>query len=231
MSRDRILQRIRRIQGDSTKLPDRYPDFPAIKDPIERFRQEAERVSTIVLDGRKPSSPEEQLEQVLAETGWESLYWQGQVVLERHGISFRPPAPGDDRLLFVSHHPGGRISRPLPLETIPYDRPTLAGAGVSVGSALWGVAETGTTVESTAGGWGRILPILPPVHVVLLQAADLVDHHLTLFSRLEPGLRESAQVLMTGPSRTADIEKVLILGVHGPQRLYVILTDTPTAVD
>jgi L-lactate dehydrogenase complex protein LldG len=66
--------------------------------------------------------------------------------------------------------------------------------------------------------------VLPPVHVAFLCQADLLMNHAEFFARVKLGEKESYQVLVTGPSRTADIEKTLVLGVHGPRRHYVVLT-------
>ncbi|RPJ83378.1 MAG: lactate utilization protein B/C, partial [Acidobacteria bacterium] len=72
---------------------------------------------------------------------------------------------------------------------------------------------------------GRLLPVLAPVHVAFLRRQDLLMNHADFFSSVKLGDAESYLVLVTGPSRTADIEKTLVLGVHGPQKHYVILTE------
>jgi L-lactate dehydrogenase complex protein LldG len=95
---------------------------------------------------------------------------------------------------------------------------------LSAGHAYRGIAETGTVVQRTVPGTGRLLAVLPPAHVVFLSERDLLMNHADFFREVRPGEEGSYLVLVTGPSRTADIEKTLVLGVHGPQRHYVVLT-------
>jgi len=70
----------------------------------------------------------------------------------------------------------------------------------------------------------RLVSLVPPVHIAIIDASEIVA---TLGEALA-GLRQDEQVspivtLVTGPSRTADIELTLAIGVHGPQELYVIV--------
>ncbi len=89
--------------------------------------------------------------------------------------------------------------------------------------ALWAIAETGSIFESTGPGKSRVSPILTPVHVVILKRSRILATQGDFFQLPDLGKTGSAQIIMTGPSRTADIEKVLTLGAHGPKQLYVIL--------
>lgn len=97
-------------------------------------------------------------------------------------------------------------------------------ADVGISGALAGIAETGTVVLQSGVGKSREVTLLPPVHIVLLETADLVtDIHV--FTRdLERGL-PSNTVFISGPSKSADIEQTLAVGVHGPKRFVVILVD------
>ena len=73
-------------------------------------------------------------------------------------------------------------------------------------------------------GVGRLLSVLPASHLVLLSERDILMNGKELFDRLRLGEEGSALTLVTGPSRTADIEKTLVVGVHGPKKLFVMLT-------
>jgi len=103
-----------------------------------------------------------------------------------------------------------------------------ADAGITVCEAL--VARTGSILLSSALPSGRVLSIFPPVHICVAYTSQLVydiDEALKLMqSRYSENL-PSFISLATGPSRTADIEKTLVLGAHGPKEVYVFLIETP----
>jgi len=90
------------------------------------------------------------------------------------------------------------------------------------------VARTGSVLTSSALGGGRRLTIYPPVHVVVAFASQIVPdigEGLAYLQQLHPDGLPSLLTLVTGPSRTADIEKTLVLGAHGPKELHVVLID------
>jgi L-lactate dehydrogenase complex protein LldF len=90
--------------------------------------------------------------------------------------------------------------------------------------ALAGIAETGTLV--LPGGPGRPLTasLLPEIHLAVLRSQDILEH-LEQALRLPEVRQASCTVLITGPSRTADIEMTLTIGVHGPRALVVFIVE------
>lgn len=87
------------------------------------------------------------------------------------------------------------------------------------------VAQTGSVMVSGACG-GRGASIVAPVHIVVAKASQLVSTLEDAFARVrerETAAKNSYLCLITGSSRTADIEKILVMGAHGPRRLVVIL--------
>lgn len=99
-------------------------------------------------------------------------------------------------------------------------------AGVT--TADYGVAETGTLALVSGGERHRLISLLPPVHVCLLGTDRLLPVLGSLLERVRAGGPEGtalphALTLISGPSRTADIEQTLTTGVHGPHRLHVLL--------
>jgi L-lactate utilization protein LutC len=86
------------------------------------------------------------------------------------------------------------------------------------------VAQTGSILVSTRSAGGRALSVLPATHLVVARRDQLVPDLATGIARLRErygGHWPSAVSLITGPSRTADIEKILVMGAHGPKRLAV----------
>jgi len=101
----------------------------------------------------------------------------------------------------------------------------------SVSHALAGAAETGTIVLTSGGDNPTSLNFLPDNHIVVIEAKDVAGDYETTWQRLRDkfgdGVMPRAVNLITGPSRSADIEQTLILGAHGPRRLHVIVVGEP----
>lgn len=107
---------------------------------------------------------------------------------------------------------------------------TIAQVGVGITRAVLGVAETGSILIHLNEVDGHLLTMLPEIHVALLPQDAVVDsleegllvtRYLILRSHAQS--RPSYLSWVTGPSRTADIERVLTIGVHGPRELHVFL--------
>ena len=98
----------------------------------------------------------------------------------------------------------------------------------SVSHAFAAVAETGTLVLASGRDNPTTLNFLPDNHIVVVDASDIVADFESAFARLRAcyGERQLPRVvnMITGPSRSADIEQTLILGAHGPRRLHVIIS-------
>lgn len=101
-----------------------------------------------------------------------------------------------------------------------------AEVGFTLCEAL--VARNGSVLVSNAGAGGRRLSIYPPVHIVLAYTSQLVmdvKDALLLMKQKYDNQVPSMLSFITGPSRTADIEKTQVLGAHGPKELFVFLLD------
>jgi L-lactate dehydrogenase complex protein LldG len=101
---------------------------------------------------------------------------------------------------------------------------------VALSHAFTGVAESGTLVLTSGEDNPTTLNFLPDTHVVVIDAADIVGDYESAWDRLREtfaGAMPRTVNMITGPSRSADIEQTLILGAHGPRRLHVIVVDRP----
>jgi len=114
---------------------------------------------------------------------------------------------------------------------VPYDRPieelkTTLFNDVDAGftTTRCAIADTGTLVLWPSPDEPRLLSLVPPLHVALLSAATIRDTLLSVMrdEGWAKGLPPNV-VLVSGPSKTADIEQTLAYGVHGPKRLVVVL--------
>ena len=120
--------------------------------------------------------------------------------------------------------------RSLGIETMRGQMRELAAADVGVTGAACAIAATGTLVLEMGEGRTRAASLLPPVHIALIRANQLVPRLEDYISQQrKQGLQAfhegSNVVLLTGASRTADIEMNVVYGAHGPLELHVIIID------
>jgi L-lactate dehydrogenase complex protein LldG len=98
---------------------------------------------------------------------------------------------------------------------------------VSVSHAFAGVAETGTLVMASGPDNPTTLNFLPDTHIVVVDAKDIAGDYETVWARVREifGIEALPRAInmITGPSRSADIAQILILGAHGPRRLHVLI--------
>lgn len=232
MSRSKILSRIQKALKESEvrpTLPSAFTANSRVTELETRFEKELVKAGGSMLQGKNRVQLELALRQIFADIEPMEVVWENILVLEKLGISFdRIARPAENErssgTVWFSRHSSRCFDLPVKIRPAEATSDRLASVDLSVSSSVWGIAETGTVVECTAEKRSRVLPVLPPAHVSLLSvqrlAADLADF-LGQVDLLSQG---SSLTLVTGPSRTADIEKTLVLGVHGPGRLWVILT-------
>ena len=113
---------------------------------------------------------------------------------------------------------------PAPQDLFNYD--------VGITAAQAAIAETGTLVLVAESERHRLVSLLPPVHIAIVHARNVVLTIADALSQLrseDPKEMSRAITFITGPSRTADIELTLTVGVHGPKELYVIVINDQAA--
>jgi L-lactate dehydrogenase complex protein LldG len=96
-----------------------------------------------------------------------------------------------------------------------------ADLGITGVTAL--IAETGTLVLCCRPDEPRSVSLLPPVHIALARRSQIVADLFDLFEARQKEVMPACMTLITGPSKTGDIELQLVTGVHGPGRLHVVL--------
>jgi L-lactate dehydrogenase complex protein LldG len=105
------------------------------------------------------------------------------------------------------------------------DREGLLNADAGLTTAQIGIAESGTLALIGDVEKHRLVSLVPPIHVAILKRENIVGTMSEALAKLENnGIPSSLITFVTGPSRTADIELQLVLGVHGPRELRIILT-------
>jgi len=128
---------------------------------------------------------------------------------------------------------GLEAAKPADLELRVYDRPIetwqlelFNDIDASLTSTLGGIAETGSLVLWPTPDEPRLMSLVPPLHLVVLRVDQLHDTLLQVVrkQRWSQGMPTNA-LLISGPSKTADIEQTLVFGAHGPRELVVLLVD------
>jgi L-lactate dehydrogenase complex protein LldG len=115
------------------------------------------------------------------------------------------------------------VTRLLPERLVDLSRDDLFSCDAGVTTAQWGIAETGTLVLESARERSRLASLVPPVHVAILSTRCICPSLGDALARVDPA--SHAITLITGPSRTSDIELTLVVGVHGPQTVHVLLLE------
>jgi L-lactate dehydrogenase complex protein LldG len=163
-------------------------------------------------------------------------------------VASEDAVPGEvARYLAAENLPAELVMAPdAGLDAIPWDaRPLLrirrgraeAGDAVSLTGCLAAVAETGTLMLVSGAASPTTLNFLPDTHIVVLRAGQVVASYEDGWDLIRahcgdaPAAWPRTVNLITGPSRTGDIEQRIQLGAHGPRRLHVVLVEEPAATD
>jgi len=106
-----------------------------------------------------------------------------------------------------------------------FDKAKLEQCQIGISTCFAIVAQTGSVAVTAQSTGGRALTVLPPHHIVLATADQVVPHLPALWAKFaaSPDRASSMISLISGPSRTGDIERILVLGAHGPKKLTIVL--------
>jgi L-lactate dehydrogenase complex protein LldG len=116
------------------------------------------------------------------------------------------------------------LARQVPGLTFDVTRERADGAKVGISQAEWAISATGTLVMDAMAVETRLASSLPVIHLAVVPTDGIQPDMAAVFTRLHPG-HSNYISMITGPSRTADIERVLTIGVHGPARLVILFVD------
>lgn len=98
-------------------------------------------------------------------------------------------------------------------------------ADLGVSGVEFGVAETASVLQDASAIESRLVSTLPPVHAVFLNSRNILPAMADALEAVARVFDRGYLSFVTGPSRTADIERVLTIGVHGPSRFIIIAVD------
>ena len=205
MTRDAILNRLKE-NAQMTPLPAPWRSRQDFADLAAQFEQALTAVHGEVVRADSLDTAVSALADLIAELGVKTAVANDEEPL----TSLNLPETFPD----VQWHTVGQSEGDL--------REFCAAADLGLSSGDAGLAETGSIIISSGPDKSRLATLLPPVHVVLLPTGKLTSDLFTwTAARHTPP--PSNVTLVSGPSKTADIEQTLAIGVHGPKRFIVIL--------
>jgi len=203
-ARDTILKKIKQALKQSVPVPfpatQPLPPYPALQqEPALEF---AERFAN--LQGRFSYCSSEaelvtQLNALAEKRKWEKIFCREAALREMLNTSGFP----------FNYHP------------------TLADCDAAITGCEYLVARTGSILLSSAGESGRTVSVYAPIHICIAYSHQVVEDIADGLEKvlLQNPTYPSLLTLATGPSRTADIEKTLVVGVHGPKEVFCFLID------
>lgn len=205
-SKENILKKIRKALSQSTPVPfpqsegNNSPFEPASQDPEIEFAEQFTKLGgkfIFCMDHRELAA---QLNGLAAHQGWKQIICREEKL--KNTLKENQFASFSDS--------------------------DLASSDAAITTCELLVARTGSILLSSAGASGRTVSVYTPIHICIAYTDQLVydirDGLVLLKEKYQQHL-PSLISLATGPSRTADIEKTLVVGVHGPKEVYVFLVD------
>lgn len=239
----RLPELIKKFSEEATKAGAHVYQVAKSQEALETIEKILQRTKAeLVVKSKSMVSEEIQLNSFLEKKGYKIIEtdlgeWIIQLAKEKPSHITAPALhkTKEEVAQLLSRHLGKDVP-PEPKEMVRLAREEMRKhfmeADIGISGANLAVAESGTLVIISNEGNARLATSLPPIHIALVTTEKFVEtleQAVTLIKSLIPassGLKMTAYVsFITGPSRTTDIEKELVIGVHGPQELHVIILD------
>lgn len=208
-SREKVLKKVRHALIYKTDNPFPHVDFdssvykPMNDTPDVNFAQEFARAGGVFIYCENEAEVAATLSALNTECNWQNIYCT------------------EPELQYL-----------LTLAGVPFDsdEESLQNLNVGITGCEFLISRLGSIMVSSRNS--RRLNVYPETHVVIAYVNQLVDDLKDAFDAVQKkysGKLPSMLSVITGPSRTADIEKTLVMGAHGPRQLFVILVETPAS--
>jgi L-lactate dehydrogenase complex protein LldG len=123
-----------------------------------------------------------------------------------------------------------QLSERVPGLSFEVTRERAADSKVGISQLDWAMANTGSLIQDAALVDRRLVSTLPNIHIAIVESNRLLPDMPAVFSKIRPEQTNYISFI-TGPSRTADIERVLTIGVHGPEKLIIVFVDDMAGVN
>jgi L-lactate dehydrogenase complex protein LldG len=207
-AREEILARLKAAQDKRGEIELEKPDFtspvylPLKENLAEEFQEKLEFVGGRFISSASIDEAIQKLQEIIRENQWENIFCK------------------DDML---QKYFSGKIE-------FAADNQSFEHMKVGITRCEFLVAHLGAVLVSSAQASGRRLHVFPEIHVIFAhegQLTDFLESGLQKIKEKYDGSLPSLISVITGPSRTADIEKTLVMGMHGPKSLLVFLCKKP----
>lgn len=216
-SRDRIFARLKSAAGSAAATVAQPEPLP----PVEYSRQEKIDKLKALMEAMRTEV------HITSEHQWLNLL---EDILRQRNINdllYGPRSPIGEALQQKWQDSGDGLP-----ELVPYDdeieniKERVFNVAAGITSTRGGIAETGALILWSSEEEPRLMSLVPPIHIAVLQADTIYSSLLEVMQKENWAANMPTNAfLISGPSKTADIELVLAFGVHGPRELIVLLID------
>jgi L-lactate dehydrogenase complex protein LldG len=224
-SRESSLARVRTAAAAGRQYRVHPRPFPpdagyqgAGDDLVGRFVEEVRAVGGLPQVAADRAAARAAVAAILRDCGArQALCWQ-HPALDRLGLAELLAEQGVERVDFAALAPLDQAEQ----------RQQMLACGIGITGVHWAVAETGTVVVASGAGTERLASLAPPVYITLVERGQILPDLFDLFARIDPAAGAelpSNLALITGPSKTGDIELRLTTGVHGPGMWHVVVVE------
>ena len=233
-TREQILERVRKALGRTANLPEAaMPPFDptGIMPPLAtenyqaRFQVEWEKVAGVCHRASTINELEAALQEILTGCGPHAVVLSRNPLLAELSLADRLRAAGKSVMTWEGAPTNAHSASLSEFQKASFQ------AKVGITGVDYVLAESGTLVLSSATEGSMMASLAPPVHVALYRRSQLVGSlddllaKLSILSNPDQLTAGRSVVLITGTSRSADIEQILIRGVHGPGEVHAILVE------
>ena len=191
------------------KWQNRLPSGAGQEKYYKQFKKKAEELTVTVL---RASSPDQALELIIDRM---------KALNIKQAVSSALTLIDAENLEKQAQAAGADLSSAL-------DRDVIEKAGIGISEFELAIAESGTIVQDASSLHARLVSMLPPVHLAIVTTKSIVGTFpdaLSVIENVYGGHLPPFLSFVTGPSKTADIERVLTIGVHGPKEVIVLFID------
>ena len=207
-AKNNILARLKAAQDKRGEIGEDIPDFTSpIYDPLNESLAQEFKTNLEIIGGQA----------ILIKSKSEIAELIKQVCVAKNQNSLFCTDPNIQEILKESIQ-------------IDSDENSFSGLNIGVTGCEFLVAHLGSVMVSSAQISGRRLNVFPETHIVVAHESQLTDYLDRALEKLQNKYKNQLPSLIsniTGPSRTADIEKTLVMGMHGPKSLIVIISEEP----